>query len=48
MKQQIKDILNQWKEGKFKDFHPDREYVAQFEGHKLVEKIVAIFNKVAL
>ena len=46
MKKQITDIFNQWKEGKFKDFHPDWGYVAQFERHRLAEKMVAIFNKV--
>ncbi len=46
MKQQLKGIFNQWKEDKFKDFHPDSEYIAQFERRKLAEKMVAIFNKV--
>ncbi len=46
MKQQLKDIFAQWRKGKFKDFHPDWEYIAQFERWNLTKKLVAIFNKV--
>ena len=47
MKRQLKSIFEEWREGKFKDFHPDWEYVAQFERRKLVQKIAAIFDEVA-
>ena len=46
MKQQLKAIFNQWKQGRLKNFEPDWEYVAQFERHNLTRKLVAVFNKV--
>ncbi|HXZ95170.1 MAG TPA: glycosyltransferase, partial [Dehalococcoidia bacterium] len=46
MKRQLKSIFEEWRQGKFKDFHPDWEYVAQFERRKLVQKIAAIFDEV--
>jgi hypothetical protein len=47
MKRQLKSIFEKWRQGKFKDFHPDWEYVAQFERRKLVQKMAAIFDEVA-
>jgi glycosyltransferase involved in cell wall biosynthesis len=47
IKRQLKSIFEEWREGKLKDFHPDWEYVAQFERRKLVQKIAAIFDEVA-
>ena len=47
MKEQLRDIFEQWRQGRFKNFHPDWEYVAQFERRKLVQKIAAIFDEVA-
>ncbi len=47
MKRQLKPIFQEWREGKFKDFHPDWDYVAQFERRKLVQKIAAVFDEVA-
>jgi glycosyltransferase involved in cell wall biosynthesis len=47
MKEELRDIFEQWRQGKFKDFHPDWEYVARFERRKLVQKIAAIFDEVA-
>lgn len=47
MKEQLKSIFEEWRRGKFKDFHPDWEYVAQFERRKLVQRIAAIFDEVA-
>jgi glycosyltransferase involved in cell wall biosynthesis len=47
MKEQLRDIFEQWRQGKFRDFHPDWEYVAQFERRKLTEKLANIFNEVA-
>lgn len=47
MKEQLRDIFEQWRQGKFKDFHPDWEYVAQFERRKLTEKLANVFNGVA-
>lgn len=47
MKGQLKSIFGEWREGKFKDFHPDWDYVAQFERRKLVQKIAAVFDEVA-
>jgi glycosyltransferase involved in cell wall biosynthesis len=47
MKRQLKSIFEEWREGKLKDFHPDWEYVAQFERRRLVQKIVAIFDEIA-
>jgi hypothetical protein len=47
MKRQLKSIFEELREGKPKDFHPDWEYVAQFERRKLVQKIAAIFDEVA-
>jgi len=46
MKGQLKSIFREWREGKFKDFHPDRDYVAQFERGKLVQKMAGIFDEV--
>jgi len=46
MKRQLKDIFSQWREGKLKDFHPDWEYIAQFERRNLTRKLVTIFDKV--
>lgn len=47
MKKQLKSIFAEWREGKFKDFHPDWDYVAQFERRKIVERIAAVFDQVA-
>jgi len=46
MKKQLKSIFAEWREGKFKDFHPDWDYVAQFERRKLVQKMAGIFDEV--
>ena len=46
MKEQLKNIFEDWKNGKFKDFHPDWEYIAQFERKKLTKRLANIFNKV--
>lgn len=46
MKEQLKSIFREWRDGKFKDFHPDWEYVEQFERRKLVQKMAAIFDEV--
>jgi glycosyltransferase involved in cell wall biosynthesis len=46
MKRQLKSIFEEWKQGKFKAFHPDWDYVAQFERKKLVQKIAAVFDEV--
>ena len=46
MKEQLKNIFEDWKKGKFKDFHPDWEYIAQFERKKLTKRLANIFNKV--
>lgn len=45
MKEQLKAIFDQWREGKFKSFHPDWEYVSQFECRNLATRLVDIFNK---
>ncbi|MFC1937652.1 hypothetical protein ACFLWY_03745 [Chloroflexota bacterium] len=47
MREQLRDIFNQWKNGKFKEFHPDWEYEAQFERRNLSRKLAAIFDEVA-
>ena len=47
MKEQLKNIFEDWKKGKFKDFHPDWEYIAQFERKKLTKKLANIFDEVA-
>jgi len=47
MKRQLKSIFEEWRVGKFKDFHPDWDYVAQFERRKIVERIAAVFDQVA-
>lgn len=46
MKEQLKSIFAEWREAKFKDFHPDLDYVSQFERRKLVQKIASIFDDV--
>jgi hypothetical protein len=46
MKKQLKSIFEEWREGKFKDFHPDWDYVSQFERRKLVQRMAAIFDEV--
>jgi len=46
MKRQLKSIFEEWKQGKFKAFHPDWDYVAQFERKKLVQRMAAIFDEV--
>ena len=45
MKQQLSVIFNQWQEGKFKDFYPDWEYVAQFEREVLTERLASVFDQ---
>ena len=44
MKEQLSVIFKQWREGKFQDFHPDWEYVAQYERRNLTRRLVDIFN----
>jgi len=48
MIQQLKAILEQWKRGDLKHFHPDVDYVKQFERRKLTQTIVDVFNTVAV
>ncbi len=47
MKQQLQAVLARWREGEFREFKPDQEYVRQFERRNLAERIVQIFNEVA-
>lgn len=47
MKKQLKAIFGQWREGGFKDFHPDGEYVSQFERRNLTTRLVNIFDEVS-
>ena len=47
MKEQLKVIFEEWKKGKFKDFHPDWEYIAQFERRKLTRELARIFDEVS-
>jgi len=47
MKEQLSVIFNQWREGRFKDFHPDGEYVSQFERRNLTTRLADIFNEVS-
>jgi len=42
MKEQLTDIFNRCRQGKFQDFQPDLEYVAQFERRDLVKRIAAV------
>ncbi len=46
MKEQLGVIFNEWREGKFKNFHPDWEYISQFERRNLVKRLVDVFNEV--
>ncbi len=46
MKEQLRNIFRQWKQGEFRNFHPKWEYVSQFERRNLADRIVAIFNQV--
>lgn len=46
MREQLKAIFDEWTKGKFKDFHPDREYIAQFERRKLTQKLAELFDEV--
>ena len=48
LKEQLLDIFDQWRGGKFKGFHPDWEYVAQFERRNLTRRLVDVFNKAIL
>lgn len=45
MQEQLKAIFDQWREGKFKNFHPDWGYISQFEGRNLTRRVVDIFNE---
>jgi hypothetical protein len=44
MREQLIDIFNRYRQGKFQDFQPDLEYLAQFERRNLVKKIANIFD----
>lgn len=44
MKEQLKVIFDQWGKGNFNNFHPDWEYVAQFERRNLTKKLAKIFD----
>lgn len=44
MKNQLKTVFDQWRQGKFKDFQANLEYVSQFERRNLTKKLVDIFN----
>lgn len=47
MKEQLSVIFDQWRQGKFKNFQPDWEYVSQFERRNLTTRLVDIFNEVS-
>jgi hypothetical protein len=46
MERQLENIFAEWRGGHFKDFHPDWEYVGQFERKKLTKKLSDIFDEV--
>jgi glycosyltransferase involved in cell wall biosynthesis len=46
MKEQLREIFQRWRRGEFNDFHPDWDYVAQFERKKLTEKLAHLFDEV--
>ncbi|MDD5038720.1 MAG: glycosyltransferase [Dehalococcoidales bacterium] len=45
MKEQLKTIFGQWRQGKFKAFHPKAEYITQFERRNLTKRLAAVFDK---
>jgi glycosyltransferase involved in cell wall biosynthesis len=45
MKEQLRKIFARCRRGEFDDFHPDRDYVAQFERRKLTEKLAHLFDE---
>ena len=47
MKKQLREIFKRWRRGEFDDFHPDWDYVAQFERRKLTQQLAQIFDEVA-
>jgi glycosyltransferase involved in cell wall biosynthesis len=47
MKEQLKVIFDEWRKGKFKDFHPDWEYISQFERRNLIKKLAQVFDEVS-
>lgn len=46
MEEQLKMIFQKWRKGEFKDFHPDWEYVAQFERRNLTKRLADVFNEI--
>jgi glycosyltransferase involved in cell wall biosynthesis len=47
MKEQLREIFERRRRGEFNDFHPDWDYVAQFERRKLTENLAHLFDEVA-
>ena len=47
MKEQLREIFERWRRREFDDFHPDWDYVAQFERRKLTENLAHLFDEVA-
>ncbi len=45
MQQQLRTIVDDWRQGKFKDFKPDPAYVAQLERGILTRQLVNIFDE---
>ena len=45
--EQLRGIFERWRGGEFDHFHPDWDYVAQFERRKLTEKLAHVFDEVA-
>lgn len=48
MKQQLRMIFDEWRRGELKDFRPDTQYITQFERQNITERMVQVFNEVAL
>lgn len=45
MKEQLKSIVDDWRQGKFEDFKPDQAYVAQLERGILTRQLVNILDE---
>lgn len=46
MKEQLKVIFDQWRQGKFKNFEPDWKYIARFERRNLTRRLADVFDEV--